>query len=623
MSESDKFVSGSDSYSDENTRAGSESSTKKRKGVGRIKDATKKLRDSTYETGEDCNCKRFECFKKVSIEERKSLIKIFNDIGRDKGRDSQNCYLAGLISLHSVKRRRPRKNEEARFNDFSYSYKVRVIRENKAIEIPVCFKAFISFFGLTHNRVQTIKRSLGETGKPPVDRRGKHQNRGNKLPPANIDKVRGFFGSLKGRKAHYSLKDSKKMYLPEDSNVKKLLELFLEKNTEVQISYEKFRSIFVTEFNISFGYPRTDTCSQCDEWKAQISNISREKAQTANEEKQCELQSIVEKIEVERKLHLMKADCFFRNKRLAKQQARKTRKIESIAFDYGKNLPVPNITTSDVYFKRQLSFYVFNIHVLATGLSIMYTYDQTVARKGANDVVSMLHHFINTFLDFEVEELNIFCDSASGQNKNFTMFRYLHYMTVTSKRFQKITVTFPIRGHSFMEPDKNMGLIPKKVIAETPDGWRRVIRDARTKPSHFEVIACEQTMFKSWGDFLTPHYKKKLPTATRPIRQMKVSQDKPHFLSHRENYNGPYLSSVITDKNNKKRPTPGTDQREPEQLYHAPIKLPMEKYRDLEDLIKFCEEEGSQDFYRQLLSSVQGTEQQDPGPNVDEPDSDF
>nr|CAD7198010.1 unnamed protein product [Timema douglasi] len=132
---------------------------------------------------------------------------------------------------------------------------------------------------------------------------------------------------------------------------------------------------------------------------------------------------------------------------------------------------------------------------------------------------------------------------TSGQNNNFTLFRYLHYMTVTFKRFQKITVTFPTR-------------------------------------------ACGQTMFKSWGDFLTPHYKKKLPTAKRSIRQMKVSQDKPHFLSHKKNYNGPHLSSVITKKNIKKRLTPTTEQREPIRLYHAPINLLMEKYRDSEDLLK-------------------------------------
>lgn len=67
--------------------------------------------------------------------------------------------------------------------------------------------------------------------------------------------------------------------------------------------------------------------------------------------------------------------------------------------DFGRNLQVPDISTSEVYFKRQLSFYVFNVHVLSTGVSVFYTYDQTEGKKGADDVVSMLNHFICNYLD--------------------------------------------------------------------------------------------------------------------------------------------------------------------------------------------------------------------------------
>nr|CAD7260694.1 unnamed protein product [Timema shepardi] len=111
---------------------------------------------------------------------------------------------------------------------------------------------------LTHNRVQTIKRSLGETGKPPVDRRGKHQDRGNKLPPANIDKVHNFVGSLKGRKAQYSLKDGKKKnyngpYLSSvitEKNIKKRLTPTTEQrepkqlyHAPIKLPMEKFRDL--------------------------------------------------------------------------------------------------------------------------------------------------------------------------------------------------------------------------------------------------------------------------------------------------------------------------------------------------------------------------------------------
>ena len=204
-------------------------------------------------------------------------------------------------------------------------------------------------------------------------------------------------------------------------------------------------------------------------------------------EEKVTLQTDLRKLETEIKLHKLRADWFYKYKRNAKMRAKRTITCEAIAMDYGRNLPIPNIPTNDVYYKRQLSFYLFNIHVLASGQSFFYTYDQTVAKKGSDDVTSLLHHFIVNMLDPSVRELHIFCDSCSGQNKNSTMIRFLHYMAVTQKRFDEVTVTFPIRGHSYMEPDKNMGLINKRVHAEMPDDWREVIKYSRVKPSPFEV----------------------------------------------------------------------------------------------------------------------------------------
>ena len=37
-----------------------------------------------------------------------------------------------------------------------------------------------------------------------------------------------------------------------------------------KVSYEYYRAIFTDNFNIGFGYPRSDTCSTCDEDKSEI-----------------------------------------------------------------------------------------------------------------------------------------------------------------------------------------------------------------------------------------------------------------------------------------------------------------------------------------------------------------
>ncbi|KAJ8888610.1 hypothetical protein PR048_008102 [Dryococelus australis] len=72
----------------------------------------------------------------------------------------------------------------------------------------------------------------------------------------------------------------------------------------IQISYETFRQIFVSEFNIAFGYPRTETCCWCDEQKAKITNLDRKVANAECDKDRITLQADHKKLEDERKFHL-------------------------------------------------------------------------------------------------------------------------------------------------------------------------------------------------------------------------------------------------------------------------------------------------------------------------------
>lgn len=42
--------------------------------------------------------------------------------------------------------------------------------------IPDCINGFVSMFGLSHPTGQTVRVSLGKTGKAPIDQRDKHLN---------------------------------------------------------------------------------------------------------------------------------------------------------------------------------------------------------------------------------------------------------------------------------------------------------------------------------------------------------------------------------------------------------------------------------------------------------------
>ncbi|KAJ8918941.1 hypothetical protein NQ315_016843 [Exocentrus adspersus] len=391
---------------------------KKRKIIGRMREVSKKLKVSTHEPGTPCKCKRFMCFEKVSQTERHTILSNFNGMANY---NEQNAYLCSLITVSNIKRRRPRQNEDYAFlHDKAYRYHVKVVRAGVAEEIPICFKAFLAIHGITKRKLELLQKSLKSTGLAPKDKRGKHSNRPHKIPNLTYEKVISHISSFKGYKSHYTLNRSQRLYLDENLNISKMHQLYKESYPEHPVSYESYRCIFNSKFNISFGYPRKDTCSICDEYQAKRKELQLKLKINSSEEILTSLRGL----ESENTVHKKKAEVFYERKRTLRYKCQRDKESEAICMDFQKNLPVPNITSNDVYYKRQLSVFSFNIHILATNESVFYVYPETVARKGSDEVLSMLHHFIMNYLDQEIKHVHIFCDSCGGQNKNYNLIFY-------------------------------------------------------------------------------------------------------------------------------------------------------------------------------------------------------
>lgn len=145
---------------------------------------------------------------------------------------------------------------------------------------------------------------------------------------------------------------------------------------------------------------------------------------------------------MENTLHKKRADVFYVRKQEARSKAEKDLSFEAVCMDYQKNLPCPNKTTNDVYYKRQLTRMSFK-HVLSSKDSYLYCYDETIGKKGADDVASLLYDFVMTKLSPGVRDLEIYCDSCAGQNKNYVMFRFIHWLVHTAHRFDSVKMCFP------------------------------------------------------------------------------------------------------------------------------------------------------------------------------------
>ncbi|KAJ4435349.1 hypothetical protein ANN_17962 [Periplaneta americana] len=61
-------------------------------------------------------------------------------------------------------------------------------------------------------------------------------------------------------------------------------------------------------------------------------------------------------------------------------------------------------------------------------------------------------------------------------------------------------------------------------------GWVRIMVQARSKPTPFDVVVFNQDMMGSWGSFLQKKYLRKYSFLTRPIRGVIITKEHPHLI---------------------------------------------------------------------------------------------
>ena len=137
--------------------------SQKRLTLGSQRELAKIQRLSSHVVGTPCNCKRLRCFEVTTDAERQTMCAEFNSL---PNKNQQDSMIASLITITTVKRRRPRKAEKkCAFRNHSYTYSFEVERDGVGVSVPVCLPAVLSMLGISKARVERIRESLAKTGK--------------------------------------------------------------------------------------------------------------------------------------------------------------------------------------------------------------------------------------------------------------------------------------------------------------------------------------------------------------------------------------------------------------------------------------------------------------------------
>ena len=370
-----------------------------------------------------------------------------------------------------------------------------------AFELEVCKMAICLLHGIGKKRLERIASHLATNVTPVADKRGRHSCRPNAIPENLRMQVHEHISSFPKQVSHYTRKDSCKHYLSSSLNIAIMYDLYLKKfepdmyNLKLKdllykpkITYDFYGRYFRENFNISFGTARKDTCKKCDILDKKICSADSPEEKT--------------NFEQQKKMHLQKAEWFYKELKEKSKEAEENDQLDVLCFDFQQNMPLPKVPSGDAFYLRQLWVHNFCIHSAKNKTGHFFMYDESIAKKGANDVLSFLKHYFDNILSPNIKSLFLFSDNCSSQNKNHTLVKFFVSLCQT-ERFDTIIHRYPEPGHSFLPCDRCFGIIEKKKKkfdrVFLPEEYMNIVKSAS---KNFHVVPVTQLMMFNYSDYL-------------------------------------------------------------------------------------------------------------------------
>lgn len=333
------------------------------------------------------------------------------------------------------------------------------ILTNQKKILAVCKKAFIDVLGITRRRIDTVTKNFYQTSLPAKENRGGDR----KLEKYKLKKnaVMNFINKFRVIESHYCRGQSQRLYLASSLNINSMWRMYVKENENLPVKASYFRHIFNTKYNLGFGSPRTDVCSTCLQLTEKI--------------KTCPNKDVKANLIVQKRVHTLRSKAFYN---LLKERVEG---VEIFSFDCQKNQVLPKIPDQQTYYSRQ--FYIYNFTVVkGTSKSSLnpfsvtsFCWTENEYKKGSNEIASCIYHTLES-ADFgeDVHTIRLMCDGCGGQNKNTTLISMCCYWFSRQYKIKKIEVVFPVRGHSFMPPDRVFGHIEKDIKKRNNSGTKGI-----------------------------------------------------------------------------------------------------------------------------------------------------
>lgn len=534
--------------------------------------------------GPSCKC-RNKCSEKISQEQRLACFGKFWQLG-------DRALQWNFIVKYSIKMKKKRcLNQETPNNrKHTYKYNLPLItgsRESHCERVEVCQTMFINTLSVSTRILKTAWKKYDGSAIVEEDRRGRHDNHkvviNDDMKRSVCDHVKAFDPV----ESHYIRKNSKKLYLPGDLTISKMFKMYQEwfdpdKYSTKATKERQYRDIVNSNFNIGFHVPKKDQCDEC--------HVYRMKKNPTDQEKEAFLQHQSNKT--------VARDLKSKDKKDAEES---NGSIVAAVFDFEKVLNCPHGNVSTFYYKRKLSCFNFTIFDMGKKKAVCFMWDETVAKRGANEVASCLLKFIETKVEQGAKDIRFWSDNCAGQNRNRFVFSL--YVYAAKKYKIRITHRFLQKGHTQNEGDSVHSVIERASQPKTiysPDEWRLLVRWAKCEGEPY--VVCNVTQ----NDVFDVKSLVNNKVWMKDIKGKKI-----YWSNIREvhadgsDLNKLFFKYDLTESNHDILVVGGNTrnsvQTELKPAYSGPIKLPVAKYKDLVDM---CRSEVIPTEYHSFFSSL-------------------
>lgn len=199
--------------------------------------------------------------------------------------------------------------------------------------------------------------------------------------------------------SHYIRKNSKKLYLPGDLTISKMFKIYQEwfdpdKYSTKATKERQYRDIVNSNFNIGFHVPKKDQCDEC--------HVYRMKKNPTDQEKEAFLQHQSNKT--------VARDLKSKDKKDAEES---NGSIVAAVFDFEKVLNCPHGNISTFFYKIKLSCFNSTIFDMGKKKAVCFMWDETVGKRGANEVASCLLKFIETKVEQGAKDIRFWSDNCA------------------------------------------------------------------------------------------------------------------------------------------------------------------------------------------------------------------